>query len=380
MASGDAAQPSSALRRGRRLSVAAAGLVLAVCTLFPAQAHGPDGAPPAPPALVAPERQLEVRGAFQGRSEAKDISAIACASPMGAAGRACLLVSDGVRHARLATVTAGAITLGAPITLVAKKDGAGARNKEVDAEGAAFVRTGDRGFYYVTGSHGASRGSGSYQSARFGLFRIPVDPATGRPAFAGFDGPRPAPEVARTGVLERLIAAVPELGPKACAREEACPGLDQGGVNIEGLAAKDGDLYFGLRAPTRDGRAFVLRLPAQALFDAAAAPSLKPAVLRARLGAAFGIRDLVAVEGGFLILAGLDVTEQPGLTYPSLVHFWDGVGEATRPLAVLASAHPMAKAEGLLVLADEAGEDYRLLVLFDSAEGGAPAEYRVPRP
>jgi hypothetical protein len=360
--------------------LAAAGLALAAASLVPAYAHGPDGAPPAPAALVAPVRQLEVRGAFEGKAEAKDISAIACATPAGAAARACLLVSDGVRHARLVTVAADAIMLGAPITLAAKEDETGARTKEVDAEGAAFVRAGERGYYYVTGSHGASRGSGSYQSARFGLFRIPVDPATGQPAFGGFDAPRPAPEVARTGVLERVIAAVPELAPSACRRDGPCVGLDAGGVNIEGLAAKDGDLYFGLRAPTVDGRAFVLRLPAEGLFDPAAAPALRPAVLRVRLGAHFGIRDLVAVAGGFLILAGLDVTEQPGLSYPSAVHFWDGVGEATRLLAVLASAHPMAKAEGLLVLADAPGEDYRLLVVFDSAAGGAPAEYRVPRP
>lgn len=358
----------------------AAGILFSVWARPGAHAHGIDGAPPAPPALVAPVRQLDVRGAFEGKDEAKDISAIACATPAGAAVRACLLVSDGVRHVRLVTVSSDAVTLGSAITLVAKEDEAGARNKEVDAEGAAFVRVGDRGFYYVTGSHGASRGSGSYQGARFGLFRIPVDPATGRPAFGGFDGPRPAPEVARTGVLEDLIAAVPELAAQACRRDGPCLGLDAGGVNIEGLAAKDGDLYFGLRAPTIDGRAVVLRLPAEGLFDPVAAPALKPAVLRARLGANFGIRDLVAVAGGFLILAGLDVTEQPGLSYPSVVHFWDGVGEATRPLAVLASAHPMAKAEGLLVLADAPSEDYRLLIVFDSAAGGAPAEYRVPRP
>ena len=347
-------------------------------TILPAHAHGPEGAPPAPPSLVAPTRQLEVKGSFSGKDEAKDISAMACAGPLGAAPRACLLVSDGVRHARLATLEPDAIVLGRKITLV-PKDEDGVRNKEVDAEGAAFVRVGGQGFYYVTGSHGASRASAGYQAARFGLFRIPIDPESGMPAFADFDGSRRSAEVKRTDVLEALMAAVPELAPKACVRAGPCAGLEAGGVNIEGLAAKDGDLYFGLRAPTAEGRAFVLRLPAQGLFGPAAA-ALKPALLKARLGPTFGIRDLVAVEGGFLILAGLDVTEQPGLAYPSLIHFWDGAGEATRPLAVLASAHPAAKAEGVLVLADTAGEDYRLLVLFDGVDGGAPAEYRVPRP
>ncbi|MEP9351343.1 DUF3616 domain-containing protein [Xanthobacter sp. KR7-225] len=378
MASGPAVSSSAVRRSARRLSAVAAGLVLTVCGGLLALAHGPEGAPPAPPALVAPARLLEVQGRFSGKDEAKDLSAMACAAPPGAALRACLLVSDGVRHARLATLAPDAIVLGRTITL-APKDADGVRAKEVDAEGAAFVRLGGQGFYYVTGSHGASRGSGGYQAARFGLFRIAVDSQTGLPAVADFDGSRPSPEVQRTGVLEALIAAVPELAPKACVRAGPCAGLEAGGVNVEGLAAKDGDLYFGLRAPTADGRAFVLRLPAQGLFEPAAA-ALKPALLKARLGPAFGIRDLVAVEGGFLILAGLDVSERPGLTYPSLIHFWDGAGEATRPLAVLASAHPAAKAEGLLVLADTAGEDYRLLVLFDGVDGGAPAEYRVPRP
>jgi hypothetical protein len=38
-----------------------------------------------------------------------------------------------------------------------------------------------------------------------------------------------------------------------------------------------------------------------------------------------------------------------------------------------------AKAETLLVLRDQANEPWRVLILFDGPENGAPTEYLVPR-
>ena len=69
------------------------------------------------------------------------------------------------------------------------------------------------------------------------------------------------------------------------------------GVNIEGLAAKDGMLYFGFREPAKDKHTYILPVRADQLFSAAGVPNAEPVKIKA--GAGRGIRDMLAVpEGG----------------------------------------------------------------------------------
>src|SRR4051812_47274772 len=105
----------------------------------------------------------------------------------------------------------------------------------------------------------------------------------------------------------RAVSTQP--GPKADAA--SCQSLQEGGANIEGLAARGGNLYVGFRAPSVGGRAFVVRVAEKAVFGPAA-PELQ--VLRANLGQDasgrdLGIRDIAAVADGFLILAGPSLPE-----------------------------------------------------------------------
>lgn len=173
--------------------------------------------------------------------------------------------------------------------------------------------------------------------------------------------------------LTELIKGDPVLGPfhKIPSKEN--------GVDIEGIAA-DGDwLYVGFRAPVlREGYVPIMRLQ----FDD---PESSYEFLYVNLNGR-GVRDIVRVSGGFLILAG-PVGNGPG-TF-QLFH-WDGkdmiggsdrrpedVGRATllRDLALSAEA----KAEGLTVLNDDGGV-YDLIVVFDGIENLLALRYRIAVP
>lgn len=383
---GEPAAPT-ALSQAERAGVAALMFVAALGAATPAGADALEHAGPAAevalPILAAPEKTLPIEGLFQApgqsddkdnKHESKDISAIACATPLGARRLSCLLVADDVRYVRPVTVHKGAIKLGDPFPLVAD-DLTGEGVKDIDAEGAAFLSHNGHSYYYVTGSHGAPREPVTDKGDRkpldplsFFVFRIEVDPETGA-----------LTQVKATGALETAVAEVGKEHGLSCTAN-ACQALGAGGPNIEGLAARDGQLYFGFRAPTQAGRAFVVRVSADGLFGEGEARA-EPELLKVRLGGGFGIRDLVAVDGGFLVLAGVDGTPNKTFAYPSLIHFWDGRGEETQPLAVLATAERRAKPEALLVLDDDHGAGrYRVLVLSDGVKGGAPAVYTIPRP
>ncbi len=43
--------------------------------------------------------------------------------------------------------------------------------------------------------------------------------------------------------------------------------MDENGLNIEGLVVSGGKLFAGLRAPTLDGKAFIVAIDADKLFD-----------------------------------------------------------------------------------------------------------------
>jgi hypothetical protein len=155
----------------------------------------------------------------------------------------------------------------------------------------------------------------------------------------------------------------------------------ENGVDLEGIATRDGWLYAGFRGPVfRENYVPVLRLQ----FNA---PEKNYQLLYVQLGGR-GIRDITTVSDGFLLLAGPvgDGTD----SYQ--VYHWNGkdmipgndlkkrergalhlLGELTPP--------PNGKVEGITVLREKEAE-YQLIIAYDGAENknAALRHFRVPRP
>lgn len=294
--------------------------------------------------------------------EAVNISGAACYQ-VGGERKSCLLAGDEAksgRYARFLSIEGRTIVPGPTITLLSEKEN-GKKMKEADVEGVSF----DEGYYYLIGSHGLSKEEAKFQASRFFVFRFKVDPETGMPSFPFGAATRP-PEVEISDRLRDVIAATPEL------QQYAEKPLNAHGVNIEGLAVRDGRLFLGFRGPVLSGQTLVMSVGIDTAFgNAPAEPQLFPIAL----GDGVGVRDLATVEGGFLVLSGPEMNE-PG---EANLFFWDGQSTAPKPLGTLGGLPDHAKPEAVLVLAEDT-EAYRLLIMSDGIAGGAPAEYRVPKP
>ena len=313
--------------------------------------------------------------ALDNKKEAENISGVACA-PAGASAdpaRGCLLVSDevsgkGKRYVRFFRVDDGTrkLRLGPTLELLPNSIPG-----EADVEGADF----DDGHFYVVGSHAMSVGRNEppeYQPSRFFIYRF-------RP------GGKNVAQVEKRN-LEALLARLPEgIGRHACTAarwrrrpgEPACMTLQEHGLNVEGLAVRDGHLYLGLRAPVLDSRAFIVRVATEGAFGAAEA---RPEVFPLPLSPGVGVRDLARVDGGFLVLTGPELPEADGQSGSAQVVFWREDG-TLRPLGPLGGMRPDEKPEALLVLGEDA-QGYRVLVMSDGTgkgAGGRPTEYRVPK-
>lgn len=307
------------------------------------------------------------------------ISGIAC-GPERSGRRGCVLVDDETRHLRFATLAGQTFTLGAEMAVLDKtavdaKTGATVKNKEADLE--AVSRDGDT--YWVFGSHSTRRKPPEGEikcpllSGRRHVYRFTVDPKTEAPSFA-VSSKTAAPEIRRIDDLPAVLATLPELS--AAVDAEICAG--DGGFNIEGGTVAGGHMFLGLRAPLLDGgaHAAVVELDAEAL---AHGDRPKPTLHRLALGQGYGVRDLVTVAGGHLVLAGASASDDDPSRPPSVLWFWPGGDAAAVKVAVLGGVPADAKPEGMTVL-ETTASGWRILVVCDGAEGGAPLEYRVDRP
>ncbi|MEO8014806.1 MAG: DUF3616 domain-containing protein [Polaromonas sp.] len=297
--------------------------------------------------------------------------------------RICLLAFDEGAEARYAYVGPQALRIDAePVVLRDTTD-------ELDAEAAAT----DGRYFYVTGSHSAKRGDCASNPGSRHVIRFRLDPATGR----ALRSPNGAlVDHADSGRLWPLMQAQPELAPyvgdRKCLGDEPpseAPTLaGQQGVNIEGMAVQNGQLYFGFRGPVLDGVARVLAVNAEALFSPQPASDAKPSVIRLALGPHRGIRDMVAVKTGLLLLAGPDdsrANQGAGWT----VAWWDGKASTSvvqpRLLAALdlsgvklRQCDKELKPEAITVL-EETPAAYKLLVLSDGLCDGGPLAFTVAR-
>ncbi|RJF89925.1 DUF3616 domain-containing protein [Oleomonas cavernae] len=323
-------------------------------------------------APLQPTAAIPVIGSFHGKSSedaARDISGIACLEVAGQEKR-CLVINDENRSAQFVTLAEGKLVVGNEISLIdtsAPADATGTppadhgctggtkKFKDLDGEAVAAFGTD----FLVVGSHGCSRKDVEFRSSSFLLIRVSVaNPA--HPVVTG-----------RTYRLSDVLRQAPDIGAYF-----AKP-LADGGLNIEGLAVAGGTLLVGLRAPSSDGKAFIVSVPPDLLFAAKA-----PSVMRLPLGQGAGIRDLTmlpAADGRGLVLAG-PTLEQSDVPYSLFV--FDPQTGASSLLATLADVTvegQRGKAEAVTVL-DMEGSQLRVLVMFDSVPNGGPLEYRMTLP
>ena len=234
---------------------------------------------------------------------------------------------------------------------------------EIDVEGITAIAN----TCYVTGSHGLAKKTGLYQHTRHLCFRFDVDPETGKQISP--------PEQSS---LRDIFANDPILKPFYKAT------LQQRGVNIEGLAARNGMLYFGLRSPNLKGNAHVIEIAPDELFSKKTNKTytLKTVPLRTALG----VRDIAAVQDGFLIIAGNSGSE-PGEEVntkiaadfdsdrPYYLFFWDGDG-SSQYLGELPRNNKNHKLEALLII-QETDLFINFLTLADSAPAGNPVAWQI---
>jgi hypothetical protein len=324
------------------------------------------------------------------REASENLSGAACTQPSREAAL-CLAVDDESQGVQLFSLRDGDIVPGRFIRLGDQRhveDGA-EKLTELDLEAVAYDAAAR--VFYVIGSHAPPRNPRSEDINRLRLaassviYRLPVA-ADGRSLAVRL----PAQELAVADGIEssrRLAAAmarVPALGGRVGQPSEA----DPPGVNIEGLAARDGRLFIGLRAPSPSGQALVLEIAAGDLFSAGAEPV--PVVHRVAVGEGRGIRDMTMTPRGLVVLAGPLNTKAAERPTPAMLA--DGAfvlvthdpatgrsGTAWTLKEVAQECGADAKAETLLSLG-EAGGKLSLLVLHESDEDYCAQEVAITVP
>jgi hypothetical protein len=332
---------------------------LAILLAEPVAAKMPERSPDGPIWDTSPG--FDFPGADKPKNLRRALSGIACPSELSGPRR-CIAVFDEGGEARYAIID-GIRLVPQPerIVLLAGK-------VELDAEGAAH----DGHFVYVTGSHSRKRDPCIANAHSRHVYRLAVQP-DGRvqPSSQPLDD---------DGRLWRLMSVNTVLGPFV----NKCLGKDGHGINIEGLAARNDQLYFGFREPAKDRTAYILRVAAGALFEGG---DLAPRLFTLEAGKASGIRDLLAVPEGLLVLVGPDDDSKKGI--PWWIGFWDGSDASAsiklKPLAELKlpavtgdDCQKEIKPEAMTLLVD--GPDfYRVLILSDGMCDGGPLTFRIPK-
>jgi hypothetical protein len=299
--------------------------------------------------------RIEQAGRYSFRGEVvedQDLSGIACISD-----RFCLLGADESRDVQVVELSRKDKTLTILDTISLARSG-----DEIDTEGIAAE--GDS--YYIIGSHGISKKEGEQQGNRYSLFRLTVDRTTGKPG-------RPA--LVETASLVNILRADSVLG------QYFGKPLQQRGVNIEGLAVRNGRLFVGLRGPNLEGNAFVLEIDAEDVFGGKPQP---PYTLhKLPLGVGYGIREIVAAKSGFLIIAGNSASEASekytqSMDYDEnrefLLVWWDGMNPEVQKIGPIPNVS--GKAEAMTIL-EEMPDHMDVLMLFDGPRQGRPTVYRI---
>lgn len=292
--------------------------------------------------------------------DAKNLSGIAFLSE-----RFGLIGTDEVRDVQAVEISRQDRTLRVLETIPLVRSGS-----EIDTE--AIAAEGD--CYYIVGSHGASKKKGERQDNRYSIFRLKVDPATGLPGGFKAGGAR-WPAGLQTASLAEVIRADPVLG------EHFGQPLQQKGINIEGLAVRNGRLFVGFRNPNLGGFAFVMEIRADDVFGGGSRPSYT--LHKLQLGEGLGIREIVAGQSCFLIIAG-NAGSEPSKKYGAAEDYekdrdfflfrWDGKGTDVHKIGALPKTD--GKAEAMAIL-EETNDSVTVLILCDGPNRGRPTVYRI---
>ncbi|WFU31462.1 DUF3616 domain-containing protein [Bradyrhizobium brasilense] len=307
----------------------------------------------------------------------RSLSGIACP----AAGSRCLVVFDEGTTAHYVTISGDGYSIdNAFVELLPSSPG-----KELDAEGA----TTDGKYFFITGSHSVKRNSCDDNPDSRYVIRFALDPASGK---ARMDGPSGLSGYKATGALWEMMARHPLL--KDSVGERKCLGTEsprdrsdltgKRGVNIEGIAARDGQLHFGFRGPAKDGHAPIFTAGSQDLFESSG-PDGRVTMLR--VGKGRGIRDLAPVKDGILVLAGPD-DDKRNAQAGWVVGLWDAVPAARVELkeptylalkgVKLRDCDKELKPEALAVIGDRP-DAFDIVVLSDGMCDGGPLRFTIPR-
>jgi hypothetical protein len=278
-----------------------------------------------------------------------------------------LIASDEIGRLQTGTIDAAfRVTRGPDIVLTSTAGG----SVELDLEALAA----ERSTVYAIGSHSSARSSSDdpKRTAAKNHERLEegVKPHPERDVLLRFtyDAPTHTPGPIARATLREAIA-----GQKVLAPFVALPGKENG-IDIEGLAVRGSTLFAGFRGPVlRHGFVPVLRFT----FDQPTAGTILYVPLDGR-----GIRDMVTVSTGMLLLAG-PVGDGDA---PHRVYLWNGQdgipgknggGGTLRYLGDVPAA-PGAKAEALMLTAETAAH-YDVVVLYDSIETGGGARCRISK-
>jgi len=243
------------------------------------------------------------------------------------------------------------------------------RNQETDIEAITY----GNGYLYVIGSHSfrrrqmkphLSRGRNlerlletDGESPRNRLYRLAFDAESGRIG-----------EIRHMDLSKRLRKD-PLLG-----LFWGIPGKENG-IDIEGLAFRDGNLHLGFRGPVL-GENYV---PVMSLeFTRAKHYELRFVRLDGQ-----GIRDMCSLERGFMVLSG-PVNDAPG---PFCLWWWDGEdqipdkGRQVVPAVLLdeVSTRGGAKAEGLALL-EQTARQAKVLVVYETGTSAQAVTMQVDLP
>lgn len=322
----------------------------------------------------APEAAWRIEGKLAGKTKngelkkAKDLSGIACIEREGFPRR-CVVIDDETQSAQIAILKDGSILAGDVIPLI--DDTFDGDPVEFDGEGVAYAD----GAFYVVGSHGhprdksedldpveAKREIEARTKACSYVVRIRLDASE-----IDEQGRLTAPKsVEKSDRLREILKSIPEIEPFMDQR------LDENGLTIEGVAARSGRLFIGLRGPVLGpGRlAGIVEVATDAIFgQSTEAPLLHEIDLKRGRG----VRDLAAVGDGLLILAGPSGDPPDDEPIPSDAYTLfrrDETGRLTELADVQGhetSKGKWAKPEAILPLGGR-----RYLTLFDG-DGDMPA-------
>lgn len=195
--------------------------------------------------------------------------------------------------------------------------------KELDLEGIAKKKDG----FYIIGSHGLSRRSRKYKPERYNMYQLQ------------FKDNYTKYKVTKMDVNDffKNHYVLENYYKKA---------LQDNGLNIEGLAYKMPYLYFGLRAPSINGFVEMVRVRKRHYQEKAH----KAQSVDLFLGRGIGIREMVSIEEGFLMVLGDSGPADSNIFKPTdfyTIALWDGYATRPNKLKVIKSQF---KIEGIEVL------------------------------